>query len=87
MYTGCMARIQVYLPDALAREVKRRKLSPSAVLQEALRLEFRRREQLSRLDAYIDELRGEVGAPKPAEKARAASLVRRLARRSVGQAS
>jgi hypothetical protein len=82
-----MARIQVYLPDALAREVKRRKLSPSAVLQEALRLEFRRREQLSRLDDYIDELREEVGDPKPPERARAGSLVRRLAGRSARQAS
>lgn len=66
------------MPDALAREVKRRKLSPSALLQGAVVAEVERREQMARLDAYLRDLQDEVGVPTRAETARANALARRL---------
>ncbi len=75
-----MPRIQVYLPDELHREVKRTGLSPSELLQEAVRSELRRREQIERLDEYLNELEQELGEPARAEKARADAVVRRITR-------
>lgn len=80
MYTRRMPRIQVYLSDELHREVKRSGLSPSELLQDAVRSELQRREQLARLDEYLSELQKEVGKPTRAEKARADAVVRRIAR-------
>lgn len=76
-----MPRIQVYLPDELHREVKRSGLSPSELLQEAVRAELRRREQLAEHDKYLHDLQEEVGEPTRADKARAEVLVRRITRR------
>jgi hypothetical protein len=76
-----MPRIQVYLPDDLHREVKRSGLSPSELLQDAVRSELQRREQIARLDAYLSELEQEVGKPSRAAKARADAVVRRISRR------
>ncbi|MBA3376993.1 MAG: hypothetical protein H0U00_14480 [Actinobacteria bacterium] len=76
-----MPRIQVYLPDELHRELKRSGLSPSELLQDAVRSELQRREQIARLDEYLGELQEEVGKPTRAEKARADAVVRRMTRR------
>jgi hypothetical protein len=73
-----MPRIQVYLPEALHREVKRSGLSPSELLQQAARSELRRLQQIARLDEYLGELRQELGEPSRAEKARADVVVRRM---------
>ncbi len=75
-----MPRIQIYLPDDLHRELMRSGLSPSKLLQEAVRSELRRRQQLARLDEYLDDLKKEVGKPTRADKARADAIVRRMTR-------
>jgi hypothetical protein len=75
-----MPRIQVYLPDDLHRELKRSGLSPSELLQDAVRSELQRRQQIARFDQYLAELEQEVGIPPRAEKARADTIVRRMTR-------
>ena len=76
-----MARIQVYLPDDLHRALKESGLSPSELLQEAVRAELKKREALAGIDEYLKELTAEIGEPSRAEKARAEALVRRMTRR------
>ncbi len=75
-----MPRIQVYLPDELHREVKRSGLSPSELLQDAVRAELQRREQIARLDEYLRELEQEVGKPARSDKTRADAIVRKMTR-------
>lgn len=77
-----MPRMQVYLPDDLYRAVKERGLAASELLQEAVRIELRRRELIEASDEYLNELLGEVGPPTPEETARAEAIARRLARRA-----
>ena len=74
-----MPRMQVYLPDDLYRAVKERGLPASELLQEAVRVEIRRRELLENTDEYLDELLAEVGEPGASDVARAEAIVRRLA--------
>jgi len=83
VYTMRMPRVQVYLPEALAREVKRRKLSPSTLLQNAVRNEIERRELVVRHEKYLRDLRREVGEPTRADREYAEAIARRLRRRSV----
>lgn len=79
----CMPRMQVYLPDALHREVKARGLPASELLQEAVAAEVRRQELEARADEYVAELISEVGEPSEAEMARADEIARRIQRRAV----
>ncbi|MEJ7741989.1 MAG: hypothetical protein WKF73_05240 [Nocardioidaceae bacterium] len=79
----CMPRMQVYLPDALYREVKERGLPASELLQEAVAAELRRQELEARADEYLDELLAEVGEPSEAEMARADAIARRLQERAL----
>jgi post-segregation antitoxin (ccd killing protein) len=78
-----MPRMQVYLPDALYREVKERGLPASELLQEAIAAEVRRRERQARADEYVDELVAEVGEPSDGEIDRADALARRVQERAV----
>ncbi len=78
-----MPRMQVYLPDALYREVKERGLPASELLQEAVAAELRRQELEARADEYLDELLAEVGEPSEAEMARADAIARRLQERAL----
>ena len=73
-----MPRIQVYLPEALYREVKERRLPASELLQEAVRAELRRQELLAEADRYLSELVEEVGQPSPAAVGRAEALSKRV---------
>ena len=82
-----MPRMQVYLPEPLYAEVKSRKLRVSELLQEAIRVEVRRRELVAEGERYVAELRAEVGRPDPADVAWARDLARRLARRDERAAS
>lgn len=50
----CMARVNVYLPDDLAEEVKAAGLNVSALAQESLRSELRRRA----ITAWLADLDG-----------------------------
>ena len=77
-----MPRIQVYLPDDLYEAVKTRGLAASELLQDAVRVELRRRQLLEATDEYLAELLLEVGAPGPEETARAQAIARRLTRRA-----
>lgn len=76
-----MARMQVYLPEDLYRQVKARGLPASELLQKALRAELRRLDLLAETDRYIKDLVVEVGSPTVAQRARAGAVARRLARR------
>jgi len=79
----CMPRMQVYLPDALYREVKERGLPASELLQAAVVAELRRQELAARADQYLTELLAEVGEPSEAEVARADAIARRLQERAI----
>jgi post-segregation antitoxin (ccd killing protein) len=73
-----MPRVQVYLPDDLYEQLKRRGLSPSELLQTALRAELARLDALDATDEYLAELAAEVGEPSAREWARAEAIVRRI---------
>jgi len=75
--------MQVYLPDALYREVKERGLPASELLQEAVAAELRRQELAARADQYLTELLAEVGEPSEAEIARTDAIARRLQERAI----
>jgi hypothetical protein len=79
--------MQVYLPHDLYEQVKARHLPASELLQEAVRAEVRRQDLLGETDAYLAELRTEVGEPSPQEQARAQAIARRIASRRTQQAS
>lgn len=74
--------MQVYLPDDLYRAVKEHGLAASELLQEAVRIELRRRELVEASDHYLTELLTEVGSPTPAETAHAQAVARRLVRQA-----
>jgi len=76
-----MPRVQVYLPDDLYRAVKEYGLAPSKLLQEAVRVETRRRQLLEETDRYLAELRDEVGEPSAEDYAWAKALSLRISRR------
>jgi post-segregation antitoxin (ccd killing protein) len=73
-----MPRLQVYLPDDLYDALKAQGLPASELLQEAVRLELRRRALLEETDAYVADLIDEVGQPTTREVARAEAVARRL---------
>lgn len=77
-----MPRMQVYLPDALYREVKTRGLAASELLQAAVAEEVRRLEREAALDAYLEDLIAEVGEPTAEEQEWAEALARRIQERS-----
>lgn len=78
-----MPRMQVYLPEALYREVKERGLPASELLQEAVAAEVQRLELEARADEYLAELIAEVGEPSESELARADLIARRLHERAL----
>ena len=70
--------MQIYLPEELYAELKRRKLPASELLQTAVRAEIRRLELADAADEYLQELIAEVGEPSPEELAWAEDFVARL---------
>jgi post-segregation antitoxin (ccd killing protein) len=81
-----MPRVQVYLPDHLYEELKRRGLPASELLQTALRAELERLDALDATDEYLAELIEEVGEPTPEDVARAEAIVRRIREHQLEQA-
>lgn len=81
-----MPRVQVYLPDDLHEQLKRRGLPASELLQVALRAELERRDALDATDQHLDELTGEVGEPSQRQQAHADAIARRIRARSLGEA-
>jgi len=74
-----MPPMQVYLPNELHDEVKRRGISPSELLPQAVRAEMRRSALQEEADRYVAELIDEVGAPSEDAAEKAESIARRLA--------
>jgi hypothetical protein len=82
-----MPRMQVYLPDDLYRQLKRRRLPASELLQAAVRAELRRRRLSAAADRYLEALIDEVGEPSPIETSKAGTLARRIRARRMRKAS
>jgi len=70
--------MQVYLPDDLYDAVKERQLSPSELLQDAVRAELKRDALLQETDRYLAQLILDVGEPSDDAIAKAEALSRRI---------
>lgn len=81
-----MPRLQVYLPDDLYDQLKRRGLPASELLQIAVRAEVGRREALDATAEYLEELAAEVGEPSARQQTQADAIVRRVLEHQLGQA-
>jgi len=81
-----MPRLQVYLPDELYDELKRRNLPASELLQVAVRAEVERRQALDATQEYLAELEAEVGEPAARHRTRAEAIVRQIRDRHLNQA-
>ena len=79
--------MQIYLPDDLYRQVKRRGLPASELLQTAIRAEVRRRRLAAETDRYLEALIGEVGEPSASEVSRADAIVKRIRAKRARKAS
>jgi hypothetical protein len=80
-----MPRLQVYLPDDLHEELKRRDLPASELLQVAVRAEVERRQALDATRDYLADLAAEVGEPTRRDQVRAEAIVRRIRDRQPDQ--
>ena len=79
--------MQIYLPEDLYRQVKRRSLPASELLQAAVRAELRRRHLSAEADRYLEALIDEVGEPSTSEASRAKAIARRVRGQQVRKAS
>jgi hypothetical protein len=77
-----MPRMQVYLSDAMYKQVKARSLPVSELLQKAIEAELRRQDLLAATSQHLTELVAKFGEPTAAEQARADALVRKGTRRA-----
>lgn len=82
-----MPRVQVYLPDDLHEQLKRRGLPASELLQVALRAELERQDALDALAEHLDQLAAEVGEPSSRQQAQADAIVRRIRQHQIDQVS
>ncbi len=82
-----MPRVQVYLPDDLHDELKKRGLPASELLQIALRAELERQDALDATARYLEELVAEVGEPSTRQQSLADAIARRIRDRSLDQVS
>ena len=82
-----MPRVQVYLPDDLHDELKKRGLPASELLQIALRAELERQDALDETARYLEELVAEVGEPSTRQQSRADAIARRVRDRSLDRVS
>lgn len=63
VYSMCMARRNISIPDDLDERARRARLNVSALAQRAVALELDRQSRMSQLDAWLDELDANHGAP------------------------
>ena len=82
-----MPRVQVYLPDELYDELKRRGLPASELLQIAVRAEVERQNALTETEAYLAELEAEVGEPSRRMRTQAEAIAQHIRSRALDQAS
>ncbi len=82
-----MPRLQVYLPDDLHDELKKRGLPASELLQIALRAELERQDALDETTRYLEELVAEVGEPSTRQQSQADAIARRIRDRSLDRVS
>lgn len=80
-----MPRVQVYLPDDLHEQLKRRGLPASELLQIAVRAELERQDALDATAHYLDELAAEVGEPSSRLASQADGIARRIRSRQLGR--
>ncbi len=66
-----MARRNISLPDDLDEQARGARLNVSALAQQAVTEELERRSRMERLDAWLDELDAQHGAPSPGAMAEA----------------
>ena len=71
MYSLCMARRNISLPDDLDDQARRARLNVSALAQQAVLDELDRRRRMAALDAWLDELDATHGPPSAKARARA----------------
>lgn len=81
-----MPRLQVYLPDELYDQLKRRGLPASELLQVALRAELERQGALEATTEHLDELAAEIGEPSARQQSSADAIARRIRERRLGRA-
>jgi len=79
--------MQIYLPDDLYTQVKRRGLPASELLQAAVRAEVRRRQLSVETDRYLEALVDEVGEPSASESSRAEAIAKRIRGKRARKAS
>ncbi len=82
-----MPRVQVYLPDDLHEELKKRGLPASELLQIALRAELERQDALDETERYLEELAAEVGEPSDRQQRQANAIARRVRERAIEHTS
>jgi post-segregation antitoxin (ccd killing protein) len=82
-----MPRVQVYLPDDLHEELKKRGLPASELLQIAVRAELERQDALDETQRYLEELMAEVGEPSGRQQAQSDAIARRIRQRALDQVS
>lgn len=71
MYSLCIARRNISLPDDLDEQARVARLNVSALAQRAVADELDRRARMAALDAWLDELDAAHGAPSAKAKAKA----------------
>jgi hypothetical protein len=72
--------MQVYLTEALYRQLKRRRLHASHLLQEGVLEEIRRQDLSAEADRYVTELVAEVGEPSTDARSWARAIARGIQR-------
>ena len=78
VYIGCMPRMQVYLSDDLYDVVKSQGLSPSRLLQDAVRDHCQRQEKIAEARAYVQEIYEQLGPPTEEDNVWAETLTRQI---------
>lgn len=71
VYSMCMARANITIPDELYEQARAAGLNISRVAQDAVRAELARLGKVAELDAYLAELAAKLGPPSESERSEA----------------
>ncbi len=83
VYSVCMARRNISLPDDLDERARTARLNVSALAQRAVADELDRQQRMASLDAWLDELDATHGAPSAKAKAEAEAWLDSASARAV----